>query len=85
MAYSQTVPLRYYFWFIIFIFKSLKETDMKNKFKLLFTILFIASMIMTLSCSEDFLTKEPPGVASATQMNTKDGVEALLISTYQAT
>ncbi len=58
---------------------------MKKKINLLFTVLFITSLLMTYSCSEDFLTKEPPGVASASQMNTKDGVEALLISTYQAT
>jgi len=58
---------------------------MKKIFNLLFTILFIMSLMMTYSCSEDFLSKEPPGVASASQMNTKDGVEALLISTYQAT
>ena len=58
---------------------------MKKRFNLLFTILFIVSMMMTYSCSEDFLTKEPPGVANTAQMNTKDGVEALLISTYQAT
>lgn len=58
---------------------------MKKIVNLSFFILFMASLIMTLSCSEEFLTKEPPGVASASQMNTKDGVEALLISTYQAT
>jgi hypothetical protein len=58
---------------------------MKKIINLSFSILFIASLMMTLSCSEEFLTKEPPGVASATQMNTKDGVEALLIGTYQAT
>ncbi len=35
------------------------------------------------SCSEDFLTKEPPGVASATQILTPDGVEALLNGVYE--
>ena len=58
---------------------------MKKIFNYLFAFLFIASMMMTYSCKKEFLTKEPPGVASASQMNTKDGVEALLISTYQAT
>jgi hypothetical protein len=57
---------------------------MKKIINLLFTVLFIVNMMMTYSCSEDFLTKEPPGVASASQMNTKDGVEGLLIATYQA-
>ena len=58
---------------------------MKKIINLLFTVLFIVGLMMTYSCSEEFLTKEPPGVASASQMNTKDGVEALLIATYQAT
>jgi hypothetical protein len=58
---------------------------MKKRLNLLFTILFIVSMMMTYSCKESFLTKEPPGVASASQMNTMDGVEALLVGTYQAT
>lgn len=57
---------------------------MKKVSSFLFICLFIASMLMTYSCTEDFLTKEPPGVASATQMNTKDGVEALLVATYSA-
>jgi starch-binding outer membrane protein, SusD/RagB family len=58
---------------------------MKKRFKLLFTAVFIINLMMTYSCKKDFLIKEPPGVASATQMNTKDGVESLLIGTYQAT
>ena len=58
---------------------------MKKLLNLLFTTLFIISMMMTYSCKKDFLIKEPPGVASASQMNTKDGVEALLVGTYQAT
>jgi starch-binding outer membrane protein, SusD/RagB family len=57
---------------------------MKKIFNYLFAFLFIASMMMTYSCKKEFLTKEPPGVASASQMNTPDGVEALLVSTYQA-
>ena len=58
---------------------------MKKIFNYLFAFLFIASMMMTYSCKKEFLTKEPPGVANTAQMTTKDGVEALLISTYQAT
>jgi hypothetical protein len=58
---------------------------MKKIFNYLFAFMFIASMMMTYSCKKEFLTKEPPGVASASQMNTPDGVEALLVSTYQAT
>lgn len=58
---------------------------MKKIYNLFFTIVFIASMLMTYSCKEDFLTKDPPGAAKTAQMNTPDGVETLLISTYQAT
>jgi len=58
---------------------------MKKRYNLLFTVLFITSLLMTYSCSEDFLTKEPPGVANTAQIYTKDGVNALLIGTYQAT
>ena len=58
---------------------------MKKIFNYLFAFLFIASMMMTYSCKKEFLTMEPPGVANTAQMTTKDGVEALLISTYQAT
>jgi starch-binding outer membrane protein, SusD/RagB family len=58
---------------------------MKKLFNILSAVLLLSSMILTYSCSEDFLSKEPPGVASASQMATKDGVEALLIGTYQAT
>jgi len=58
---------------------------MKKIFKLFFTSLSIISLMMTYSCSEEFLTKDPPGVAKDFQMATRDGVEALLIGTYQAT
>ncbi len=37
------------------------------------------------SCSEDFLTKEPPGVAAGSVMQTPEGVEALLIGVYERT
>jgi hypothetical protein len=85
MAYTETIHVRYYLWSVTSIFKTLKETDMKKVLNLLFTTLFIGSMLMSYSCKEEFLIKEPPGVASASQMNTRDGVEALLIATYQAT
>jgi hypothetical protein len=58
---------------------------MKKVYNLFFTIVFIASMLMTYSCKKEFLTKDPPGAAKAAQMYTPDGVETLLISTYQAT
>jgi hypothetical protein len=58
---------------------------MKKILNLSYTILFIMSMLLPYSCSEDFLSKEPPGVGSPSQMATKDGVEALLVGTYQAT
>jgi starch-binding outer membrane protein, SusD/RagB family len=46
---------------------------------------FIVIILITFcSCSEDFLTREPPGVAAGSVISTPDGVEALLIGTYAA-
>jgi len=40
-------------------------------------------LLIIYSCNEEFLTKEPPGVAAGTLMQTQDGVEALLAGTYE--
>jgi tetratricopeptide (TPR) repeat protein len=40
-------------------------------------------LLMIYSCSEEFLTKEPPGVAAGSVMETPEGVEALLVATYE--
>ena len=55
--------------------------------KKIFTKIFIAcmmvnSIVILYSCSEDFLLKEPPGVASGPVMESPEGVEALLIGAY---
>lgn len=39
-------------------------------------------LTMSYSCSEDFLTKEPPGSLSENQLYSADGIDALLIGTY---
>ncbi len=38
---------------------------------------------MIYSCSEEFLTKEPPGVAAGSVIQTPEGVEALLVGVYE--
>lgn len=38
---------------------------------------------MIYSCSEEFLTKEPPGVAAGSTIETQAGVDALILSTYE--
>ncbi|SHI56418.1 Starch-binding associating with outer membrane [Tangfeifania diversioriginum] len=39
-------------------------------------------LLVTFSCSEDFLEKEPPGAAAGSVMESPEGVEALLIGAY---
>lgn len=56
---------------------------MKSIIKLLSITVLLGSLLMIYSCSEEFLTKEPPGVAAGTVMQTPEGVEALLTGTYE--
>lgn len=56
---------------------------MKRSSKLLSIALLFGSLLMVVSCNEDFLTKEPPGVAADVKMQTPDGVEALLVGVYE--
>jgi hypothetical protein len=56
---------------------------MKRILKLLSITVFLVSLLMIYSCSEDFLTKEPPGVAAGSVIQTPEGVEALLIGVYE--
>lgn len=58
---------------------------MKKIFKLMLTSMFIITLMMTYSCKKEFLTKEPIGVAKVEVLQNSTGVEALLVSTYQAT
>ena len=56
---------------------------MKRLLKLLSVTILFGSLLMIYSCSEEFLTKEPPGVAAGTVIQTPEGVEALLIGVYE--
>jgi len=56
---------------------------MKRIFKLLSVTFFLGGILLINSCSEDFLTKEPPGVAAGSVIQTPDGVEALLNGVYE--
>ena len=56
---------------------------MKRIIKLLSVTVLLGSLLMIYSCKEEFLTKEPPGVAAGSVIQTPDGVEALLIGTYE--
>jgi len=56
---------------------------MKRLIKLLSITVLLGSMLMIYSCSEEFLTKTPPGVENPGVMQTPSGVEALLVATYE--
>ena len=45
------------------------------------TVVFIVILVL-FSCSEDFLTKEPPGAAAGSVITSPDGVEAVLTGAY---
>jgi hypothetical protein len=57
---------------------------MKKISKYLLWYLFLIGSIVIISCREDFLTKEPPGVAAGSVITSPEGVEAVLIGTYAA-
>lgn len=57
---------------------------MKIISRYLTVLILLGSSIMTNSCSEEFLTREPPGVVAGSVLLTPDGIEALLIGTYGA-
>jgi len=56
---------------------------MKKIIKYLSTALCFGSLMMINSCSEDFLTKEPPGVSAGSVIQTATGVEALVVGVYE--
>jgi hypothetical protein len=56
---------------------------MKRITKLLSIAILFGSLLMIYSCSEEFLTKEPPGVAAGSVIQTPEGVEALLTGVYE--
>jgi len=56
---------------------------MKRIFKLLSITVLLGSLLMVYSCSEEFLTKEPPGVAAGSVIKTPAGIEALVVGVYE--
>jgi starch-binding outer membrane protein, SusD/RagB family len=48
----------------------------------LITITLTGCLMFLYSCSEDFLDKQPPGVAAGSVIQTEKGVESLLIGAY---
>ena len=50
------------------------------------TIVSLLAVISSLiiSCSEEFLTREPPGVVAGSLLTTPDAVESMLVSAYAA-
>jgi hypothetical protein len=55
---------------------------MKNIFRLILIPVFAGSLLFQYSCSEDFLIKEPPGVAAGSVLESDAGVEGLLVGAY---
>jgi len=53
---------------------------MKNIYK---GILFAAVLMITISCGDEFLTKEPQGQFSSSGLATESGVEGLLLGSYK--
>jgi hypothetical protein len=64
------------------VFRNINITEMERSFRLKALRLFSGILILLSSCSEEFLTKEPPGVAAGSVMMTPDGVESVLIGAY---
>ena len=56
---------------------------MKKMFKLLSVIVLLGGLMMIYSCSEEFLTKEPPGVAAGSVIQTPEGMETLVTGVYE--
>jgi len=56
---------------------------MKRIIKLLSVTFLFGSLLMIYSCSEEFLTKEPPGVAAGSVIQTPSGVETLIAGVYE--
>lgn len=56
---------------------------MKRIIRLFSITLLLGSVLMIYSCNEEFLTKEPPGVAAGSVIQSPEGVESLVISVYE--
>jgi len=55
---------------------------MERIFKSIIVFITSTGFMLTCSCSEEFLTKEPPGVAAGSVMSSPEGVESILIGAY---
>ncbi len=64
---------------------TIKKIAMKRIKSLLTAIMVITALLVTFSCSEEFLTKKPYGVLAGPSLTTPDGVEYLLTAAYEAT
>ena len=51
-------------------------------YKYIIWILFLTDSLVLQSCNEEFLTKQPPGVAAGSVIESPEGIEAILIGTY---
>lgn len=58
---------------------------MKKVLNIFTMIFFVAGITLLSSCNEEFLKKEPYGVVLGPDLQTRDGVESLLATAYQAT
>lgn len=56
---------------------------MKKSVKLLSVAVLLGSLLMIYSCSDEFLTKEPPGVAAGSVIMTPEGIETLVVGVYE--
>lgn len=56
---------------------------MKRIIKLLSITILLGSLLMIYSCSDEFLTKEPPGVAAGSVIQTPSGIESLIVGVYE--
>ena len=50
---------------------------MKKAIKLLSVAILLGSMLLIYSCNDEFLTKEPPGVAAGSVIQSPTGIETL--------
>lgn len=55
---------------------------MKNKFNIILIAALTCCSLFQYSCKDDYLTKEPPGVAAGSVLLSQSGVEALLVGAY---
>ena len=56
---------------------------MKKAIKLLSVAILLGSMLLIYSCNDEFLTKEPPGVAAGSVIQSPTGIETLLTGVYE--